>query len=512
MEQHIVVAVLHQLQHMIHARAGNERVFPRFKIHRQVIAVQHFGDAGQKLVARHSRSLLVFPLLLTLMCIGDISAQNVGDRFSGFIRTDEHIDLVPFLAVVRDCAVLQTADEAVGIGSCPKRVQTGKRSKLLNVRRVKVRYLLVIGRLIVVGGLKNIHELRHAVADDHAVLAGSEIQRQVVAVKHFCQLGQNLIFRGCRAELFFAFLLRVVSLCDVTAEDVGNSASVLLGVDKYVDFVPLVFGVSGVENRVLKRASVSVLRRIVLCRFKVGKLDEAGKVSRMNGAFVKIAQLSDVGMIPVFINGSAHTGADDQGIAIRLQIHGQVVAVHDLRDLRQDHVLSAGRSLQLVFRLPDGVAFFHKEMQRLLQKLVCALHFLLGLSVYAGKNVSDSLFLKPEPRRLLQNILVLLCVGQRLPREHLAQNLSVRQRNGNRKILKAEGTFIPLTAIGAPCVLAAGNALLAGLYHFAEFRHSEILGHRDSFRVYKHRCHAAALRPVVKQPVKLVHIAEILQS
>ena len=73
----------------------------------------------------------MFPLLLTLVGLGDIPSQNVGNRLSGFVGADEYIDLMPFLAEIGQCPIFKTADKTVGIGSRPERAQTGQSRKLL---------------------------------------------------------------------------------------------------------------------------------------------------------------------------------------------------------------------------------------------------------------------------------------------------------------------------------------------------------------------------------------------
>ena len=303
--------------------------------------------------------MLILTLLLTLVRLGDIPPQNVGDRFSGPIRADEHIDLVPFLAIIRKGAVLKVPDKSIGMGSCTQGVHTGKSRKLLDVIRVQIGNLFVVRGFIVIRGLEYLHELGHAVADNHAVLAGSQVQGQVIAVQHFGQFGQNLIFRVSGPQLLLALLLGIVGLRDVTAKYVGNSSAALLRAHKHIDFMPLVFHISRIKNRVLKGAFVAVFRQIVPCRFQIGKLMEAIYISRMKDAVLKVPQKPVIIVLLIFRYGSLHARSRNKRIAFRRQIHRQIIAVHDLGYLRKDSVLFGGFPFQLIIRFPDRIAFLN---------------------------------------------------------------------------------------------------------------------------------------------------------
>ena len=232
----------------------------------------------------------------------------------------------------------------------------------------------------------------------------------------------------------------------------------------------------------------------------------------MQDAGVEIAQLGLIAVALVLRDRALHAGAGDERIRARLQIDGQVVAVHALGDLREHPVLLRGRGLQLVLALPDGIVLFDEEVQDVREEMIGALHLRFALAPDAGEHVLNPLFVQTEPHGSAQNLPNVLIVGEGLTRQHAAEPLSVRQHDGNREIAEAQGTDVDSLALRLPGGRAAGQSTLTVMNHLAELRHAEGLRRAPALRIDDDGGHAGALGPVLNQLVELVHVAKFLKA
>ena len=91
---------------------------------------------------------------------------------------------MPFLSIIGKSPILKASNKTIRVRSCPKRSKTCKCRKLFDLIRIQIRYLLIVCCFIIICGFEDFHELGHTGTDDHAVLAGSKVQRQIVAVQH----------------------------------------------------------------------------------------------------------------------------------------------------------------------------------------------------------------------------------------------------------------------------------------------------------------------------------------
>ena len=136
--QHIIVIMLHDINNSLHSGSCNKRIFPCFKVYRNVITVKHLSNTGKELISRHSCLLLIFSLFLTLVCLRNISSQNIGNRFSCFIHADKHINFMPFFSIICEGSILKVSDKAICIDPCSERIQTCKCCILCYLLRIQI--------------------------------------------------------------------------------------------------------------------------------------------------------------------------------------------------------------------------------------------------------------------------------------------------------------------------------------------------------------------------------------
>ena len=108
---------------------------------------------------------------MALVSVCDIAPENVCDRLAVLIGAHENVYLVPFLAVVGDCAVFKVSDKPVCVLSRTQRIKAGKLLKLRNAFGREIRQLFLVGGFIVVRGLENLHEVLHSRTHNQTVFS-----------------------------------------------------------------------------------------------------------------------------------------------------------------------------------------------------------------------------------------------------------------------------------------------------------------------------------------------------